>query len=162
MGYVMHPASYPVGSKGSFPTANLFHHKGNRVHFVLRWSVLCFTSCMSQGLISLHYKVRVGIWIHAVILMTLFTCVFSEVQNYLCVQHSYCNRYFEIQNNSNRKLVHWHCHTFEQYNIPIILNTVGHLFFFYKETKHPRRNKNIWCRWSFYLTRSKRETYCKL
>jgi len=47
---------------------------------------------MSHGLISLYYKVRLGIWIHAVILMTLFTSVFSEVWNNLCDQRSYCNR----------------------------------------------------------------------
>jgi len=138
MDSVMHPASYPVASKGSFPTANLFHHEGNRIHFVLRWSVLCFTSCMSQGLISLHYKVRVGLWIHAVILMTLFTCVLSEVQNYLCVQHSYRNRNFQIQSNSNGESVHWHWHTFQQYNIPIILNTVGHPFFL-QRNKTPKK-----------------------
>jgi hypothetical protein len=82
-----------VGSKGSFPTVNLFHHEGNHIHFVLRWSVSCFTSTYtSLRLISLNYKVKLGIWIHAVILMTLFTSVFSEVQNNLFNQPSYCNR----------------------------------------------------------------------
>jgi len=69
--------------------------------------------------------------------MTLFTSVFSEVWNNLCVQHSYCNRNtasspctFEIQSNSNGELEHWHCHTFEQYDIPVIIfNTAGHPFF---------------------------------